>query len=334
MCDVTGDKASLTAIYRNWENTTLNQLSMLMGVSYLITIYNKAPYIPYMLEGLAAQMGDFEKQYIFINDGSTDESMTIVRESTRDWPNTVYIDQHNQGPAIATNRAAEHAIYPYLKMLDADDVLAPYATSLCLKAIEQSQSAAVYSLPLNFEMGIDYSQGIEFPQEPENLTLITPDDSLFYVLKTGMAGSSTLMVRRDAFVRVGGCDEQVFVQDFSLPIRLAQYYTISFFREPIVYFTKEAEGRVLGNPAQVLHDLTASQHNFIKAHPRLPNRYKKIAAKRCMGRAWKWAQRMHNAPVGSKYFWLYAANRLKLPLSPAWQLQQAQQVFYKHHQIR
>lgn len=304
------------------------------GVTYIITVYNKAPFIPYMLDALAAQEGDFGRQYVFINDGSTDDSTALIRERTRDWQNTVYIDQQNQGPAIATNRAAAHAEYPFLKLVDADDVLAPYATKLCLQALEQSQSAAVYSLPLNFVMGIDYSKGIAFPPQPTQLTLTTLDDSLYYVLKTGMAGSSTLMLRTAAFREVGGCDESVFVQDFSLPIRIAARYSISFFREPIVYFTKEAEGRVLGNPVQVLHDLTASQHNFVKTHPDLPKRYHKIAAKRCIGRAWKWAQRQQQAKVGSKYFWLYAANRLGIPLSPRWQLQQARQVFYKQHHVR
>ena len=305
-----------------------------MGVTYIITIYNKAPFIPYMLEGLAAQTGDFERQYVFVNDGSTDNSMAIIRELTRDWQDTVYIDQANQGPAIATNRAVREARYPYLKMVDADDVLAPYATKLCLQALAQTQSAAVYSLPTDCETSIDYSKGIQFPPEPESLTLTTPDDILYHVIRTGMAGSSALMVRTDAFRKVGGCDEAVFVQDFSLPLRLSRLYKISMFHELIVYFAKDAEGRVMGNAAQMLHDLTATQHNFIKAHPDLPKHYHKLAAKRCIGRAWKWAQRKQQAKVGSKYFWLYAANRLKIPLSSSWQLKQAQQVFYKQHTVR
>ena len=133
---------------------------------------------------------------------------------------------------------------------------------------------------------------------------------------------------------MGGCDEDVFVQDFSLPLRLSRLYKISMFSEFIVYFAKDAEGRVMGNAAQMLHDLTATQHNFIRAHPHLPKRYHKLAAKRCVGRAWKWAQRKQQAHIGSKYFWLYVANRLKIPLSLRWQLQQAQQVFYKQHNVR
>ena len=53
------------------------------GVSYIITVYNKAPFVAYMLAGLKSQSGDFEKQFIFINDGSTDESMQIIRTVNR-----------------------------------------------------------------------------------------------------------------------------------------------------------------------------------------------------------------------------------------------------------
>lgn len=304
------------------------------GVSYIITVYNKAPFIDYMLTGLAAQTGDFEKQFIFINDGSTDNSMQQIRDKTKDWKHTHYIEQKNQGPAIATNNAVKHAIHPFLKMVDADDVLAPYATTLLLKALDKSKAAAAYSLPLHIDSSIDYTQGIHFPDAPDDIDVTVINDILFYVIKTGWAGSSNLMVRTHAFRTVGGCDESVFVQDWSLPIRIARLYDICLFRELIVYFPKIANGRVMGNEPQMLHDLTATQYHFIKQHPDLEKRYKKIAAKRCIGRAWKWERRINKAPILSKYFLLYAANRLNIPLNPLWLLEQAPKVFHKNQTIR
>lgn len=302
------------------------------GVSYIITVYNKAPFIPYMLTGLKNQSGDFERQYIFINDGSSDASMNIIRDETHDWPNTIYLDQVNQGPAIATNNAVKHASYPFLKMLDADDVLAPYATKLLLQAI--GDSAAAYSLPTDINASIDYRKGIHFPDEPQHIDVHTIDDILYHVIRTGWAGSSNLLVNTDAFRTVGGCDEGVFVQDWSLPIRLARHYKIHYFRDLIVYFPEVAEGRVMGNSAQMLHDLTCTQYHFIQQHPDLEKRYKKLAAKRCIGRAWKWEKRMNHASIFSKYFFLYAANRLGIPLDPLWLLQQTPQVFRTHHDVR
>lgn len=306
------------------------------GISYIITLYNKAPFVPYMLSGLASQIGDFPKEFIFINDGSTDDSMAIVREKTAGWDNIIMIDQDNQGPAIATNRAVARAQYPYLKMVDGDDVLAPYAGKLMQAIAQKTAAGAVYSYPAANTSHINYENGIQFLPEPalDDLTITTLQDTLFHVLRSGWSGSSNLLVERDAFLAVGGCDEQVFVQDWSLPLRIAAHYPIVHFPHLIVYGPNNATGRVMGNHPQMIHDLTATQYHFMQSHPALSARYRRLAAKRCTGRAWKWAKRENQAGFRSKYFWLYLANRLQLPLNPLWQMAQSQQVFYDKHTIR
>ena len=117
------------------------------GVSYIITLYNKSPLIPWMIKGLASQVGDFEKQFIFVDDGSTDGSLDLVKNLTKKWTNTVYISQENQGPSIATNRAVERAVHPWIKVVDGDDILAPYAGKLMKEVAEKFKADAVYSWP-------------------------------------------------------------------------------------------------------------------------------------------------------------------------------------------
>ena len=39
-----------------------------------------------------------------------------------------------------------------------------------------------------------------------------------------MGGSSNLMVKTSSLTTVGGCDENVFVQDYSLPLKIAGYH--------------------------------------------------------------------------------------------------------------
>ena len=40
-------------------------------ISVVVTVYNKAPYLPPVLRSLAAQEGNFSWEYIFVNDGSS-----------------------------------------------------------------------------------------------------------------------------------------------------------------------------------------------------------------------------------------------------------------------
>ena len=44
------------------------------GVSFVVPVYNKARVLPPVLDAMAAQQGDFPREFIFVDDGSTDDS--------------------------------------------------------------------------------------------------------------------------------------------------------------------------------------------------------------------------------------------------------------------
>ncbi len=67
------------------------------GVSYVVTVYNKAPYLPAVLDALAGQAGDFERQFIFVDDGSTDGGLDILRDRTAGWRNATILSQADAG---------------------------------------------------------------------------------------------------------------------------------------------------------------------------------------------------------------------------------------------
>ena len=49
-------------------------------VSYVATLFNKRAFLPYVIAGLAAQTGDFDRQYIFVDDGSSDDTVDVLRD--------------------------------------------------------------------------------------------------------------------------------------------------------------------------------------------------------------------------------------------------------------
>ncbi len=70
----------------------------MQAVSFVITIYNKAPYLAAVLPALRAQCGEFEREFIFVDDGSTDGSADLIERQTADWPHPVdVIRQPNAG---------------------------------------------------------------------------------------------------------------------------------------------------------------------------------------------------------------------------------------------
>ena len=44
------------------------------SVSYVIPVFNKSKFLKPVINSLKSQKGSFKKEYIFIDDGSTDQS--------------------------------------------------------------------------------------------------------------------------------------------------------------------------------------------------------------------------------------------------------------------
>ena len=105
------------------------------GVSFVVPVFNKAPWLPDVLDRIAAQRGAFEREYVFVDDGSTDDSLAVLKAHTAGWPDVTIIEQENRGVAHATNRAIAKAQHPFIKLCDADDLLADGATEVLRNAL-------------------------------------------------------------------------------------------------------------------------------------------------------------------------------------------------------
>mgnify|MGYP003120065041 CR=1 FL=1 len=131
-------------------------------VSFVITVFNKAPYLGPMLRSIERQIGDFSREFIFVDDGSTDDSVALIKEATAHWDNVHIISQKNAGPAVATNTGGFAAKGEFIKIVDADDVMTPFATLRLLETIRQKD--------------IDFLYGRwRYADDPEAESLAEPD---------------------------------------------------------------------------------------------------------------------------------------------------------------
>lgn len=290
-----------------------------MSISYIITVYNKIKYIPGMIFGLKSQEGDFEKQYIFIDDGSTDGSMALVKKLTSGWSNVVYLHQENQGPAIATNNAVKHARCKYLKMVDADDILAPHASSIMLEAANATGSAAVFSMG-DEEKEVGFSNGMPvFPEQDKDLSFyLIQDREISSLVKKGVFGSSNAFYNTEAYRTVGGADESIFIQDISIPFRIIMNFTVSYFYDISVFIPENVDARLTSNDAQILHDFSLASLNIIKQNDTVCNSDKNTFARKCTGRSLKWATRKRGCSYGLKYLCYYWLSQLRIPFIASW----------------
>jgi len=93
-------------------------------VSVILPVYNKALFLIQCIDGILAQTLD-NIEIIFVDDGSTDDSLSILKKYKEKDDRIKLISQKNQGAAVARNVGLSHASGEYLSILDADDIFDP-----------------------------------------------------------------------------------------------------------------------------------------------------------------------------------------------------------------
>lgn len=115
-------------------------------ISIVIPCYNSYEYIRETLDCLLKQtIEDWE--CVIVNDGSTDDSLTIIREFENKDSRFKVIDKPNEGPAIARNVAIRNSSGEFILPLDSDDLIAPtYAEKAINYFYEHPETKLVYCL--------------------------------------------------------------------------------------------------------------------------------------------------------------------------------------------
>lgn len=95
-------------------------------LSLLIPIYNVEPYLDQALSSAESQtLKDLE--IICINDGSTDDSLRIIKKHQKSDPRIILIDKPNTGYGDSMNEGLKKAKGEYIAILEPDDYLDPKA---------------------------------------------------------------------------------------------------------------------------------------------------------------------------------------------------------------
>ena len=123
-------------------------------ISVIIPVYNAEKYLRECLDSIVKQTLQ-EIEIICIDDGSTDNSLAVLREYERKDERLKIIEQANSGAGVARNAGMKAARGEYLAFMDADDVY-------CSGALN-----AVYSKAKEFNYDISVFEAIFFDNKSE-----------------------------------------------------------------------------------------------------------------------------------------------------------------------
>lgn len=96
-------------------------------LSIIVPIYNASKYLNRCIDSILNQgLNENNYEVILINDGSTDNSLSICNSYIDIKPSIIkVIDKPNEGVAVARNCGINHALGKYIYFIDADDYLIP-----------------------------------------------------------------------------------------------------------------------------------------------------------------------------------------------------------------
>ena len=117
-------------------------------VSVILPVYNSKDYIRKAIESVLNQsFTDFE--LIIVNDGSTDDTLSIINSFTDN--RIILINQDNLGPGAARNNALKIVKGDYVMFLDADDFFTPDALEVAYGEITRFGCDLTFFKMINFD---------------------------------------------------------------------------------------------------------------------------------------------------------------------------------------
>lgn len=120
-------------------------------VSVIVPLYNVEKYLRPCLDSLLNQtLKDID--IICVNDGSTDNSLEILREYAKKDARIKILDRKNGGRSVARNEGLEIVDTPYVMFCDSDDIYHPTMCERMVNAIdEQGVDLAICGIMIHYE---------------------------------------------------------------------------------------------------------------------------------------------------------------------------------------
>lgn len=273
-----------------------------MNVSYLVTYYNKSGYLPGLLDALSRQQIDLERELVISDDASSDAELQKLDEILSDFslfPVRVVGSDINTGPAVCFNRGIEAVQGEVVIAFDADDILLPDATAHYLDLLETYDADFVY--------GRRRPAAASYITNDQDFKVI--DDPLSQVLKESTV-HMCFAARTALLKEAGGADPRLFVQDQSLPLRMAAAAKrMVRSNKTTVTFAEDAKG-ISRNVGQLHHDRFWTVMNLLDDHPDLPEDHVRRIKDIARSALWKMERDSGKLPILSSLFWRYIFGRV------------------------
>ena len=132
-------------------------------LSIVIPVYNVENYVGECLSSIVTQ--EFDRslyEIVVINDGTQDNSMSIVKQYARDYPGIIVFEQDNKGLSAARSLGMQKAHGVFVWFVDSDDYLLPNAIKKIISIISDASDIDVIAFPLLWRYSNGESDHVDY----------------------------------------------------------------------------------------------------------------------------------------------------------------------------
>lgn len=156
--------------------TQTNATEITPLISVVIPVYNASKFLRECVESLLCQTFS-DAEFIFIDDGSSDDSVMILQHYAKLDPRVRVFQQQNQRAGIARNNGMSRARGEFITFLDSDDMMLPDALEIFYNRAVETGTDIVISSAYHFANDVNKRQEAGWCLRKEHL----PEEEIFSV---------------------------------------------------------------------------------------------------------------------------------------------------------
>lgn len=215
-------------------------------VSVFMPVYNSARFLDDSIQSILAQTFSYFN-LIIINDGSTDNSLDIIKKYQQADKRITVVDRAHRGTAVTRNEGLALAKGEYLALIDSDDKIHPKRLSKQIDFLDNNKNIVACGTMMK-QFG-EKSSVVKQPLDPDIIKIA--------LLFSPSISNATAMMRLSKVVenKITYKETDFQSQDYRFWAKVSQIGQISNINEVLYYYRS--------HPTQATQ---ANRHNQIRIH--------------------------------------------------------------------
>ncbi len=227
----------------------------------VIPAFNAAKYLPMTLESLLAA-GNISIEIIVVDDGSTDDTTSLVAKMMRSHANISYLKKTNSGVSNARNAGLSLVTSAYVCFLDADDCVRPDGLAAMHRMlIDHPEAVAAYGDVGYLDEGSKKQNNYSTDKRPSIVTLDTALQSNF------IDTPGAVLFRTAAVVKAGAFDAELRMgEDWELYVRVARQGPFLYCGKTVINYRLHSSS-AMHNKQLTMKDFEPMLTKVFRDHP-------------------------------------------------------------------